>query len=581
MFSRLPSLLLACTALIGSLLVMASPAQAAVSVTHSTSVVAMSSAGTGRIYATCVAKTRCRGEIWVSRSERLGYSIEARSAAWVTFKFSAWQTMPVAKLQMSGAAARTITMEAPVSRGHITGTITRAGGPTVTEIKAELWRLGSRNRNEKVNVIDVPSSGAFSFSVPMGVNNGPSAAYKIHFIGTENGSRRSWWWRGGNGSFTGGAREMALGSPLGVNRAGGYNFTSNATYSAISGHVTSGATPVAGTEVTLIARPPFWSGSAKVLRDYDIMSCAYIFGRAKTNTAGFYQVGFVPTSNASIYAVKSTGSLWNNRYGTCHGVVNYRKEASSTPSMLALAGAGTTQDLNTAIARTNVNVSVGGYQGPSSTSNVDRFLTVREYAPGRTLLSSDVVKATAGRQVQLGEGFYWVEVGRRTGCSAWYKSRYKDNDGYFNGLDRGFEKWKAKNYRMYRQHCRAYTTGAYKLVYVSGATTNVALKNAAGGSVSGKVSAAKIKPRTELMVRLTSTDGRKVYRTALTDGSGRFKVTGLESGRYQIVVNADSWRGISRSFKGAKTVTVRRGHNKSVGTLRFSQGGKQKTDKDD
>lgn len=171
----------------------------------------------------------------------------------------------------------------------------------------------------------------------------------------------------------------------------------------------------------------------------------------------------------------------------------------------------------------------------------------------------------------LGEGYYWFEVGRRTGCSAWYRSRYPNNNGYFNGLDRSFEKWKARNHRMYRQHCRAYTAGAFRLVYVAGPTTRVTLTNSKGGSVSGRVTAAKIKPRTELMVRLTSSAGTKVYRTAMTDGAGRFKVTGLAPGRYRVVVNADSWRGISRSFKGKKFITVKKGKNRSVGTLRFRQ----------
>jgi len=568
---RLSSLVVACLALVGSLFAVTAPAEAANSVTYKTRIVAMSAGGNGKIWARCTTKKACKGQIWVDARQKKSFSIKGRSSKWVWFRNTGWKSAPSNTLKMTGAATRRITMEARVPTGTISGTISRAGGPVASGIKVELWRLGSRKRDTLVSVVDVPGSGAFSFRVPTSANNGPSAKYKLHITGRADNQRRSWWWRGNNGGFAGGAREMSGGSTIVVTRGAGFRYRTDARYSSIEGYVRKGSAPVAGTEVTVIGRPPRWSKSAKVLRDYDIMACAFVYGRDTTDGNGRYRVGFLPTSSARVYSVKSSGSLWNNRWGTCHAAVNYRKGKTSTGRMLALPGASIRRDLNTAAGRTKVTVKVGGYQGPSSSAKVDRYLTVREYAPGRAVLASDVVRATSGREVSLGEGYYWFEVGRRTGCSAWYKSRYKDNDGYFNGLDRGFEKWKAKNYRMYRQHCRAWTAGAYKLVYVKGSTTRVSLKNAKGGSVSGRVTAAKIKPRTELMVRLTSADGRKVYRTAMTDGGGNFKVTGLASGRYRIIVNADSWRGISRAFRGPKYVTVKRGANRSVGTLRFKQ----------
>ncbi len=571
---RSTSLVVASLAMLGSLFA-AAPAEAAAKVVSTTSVVAMSSSGYGKVLASCRSKKTCKGKIWIADapSQARSFSIGARKSKYITFRYTPWKTKRVGTLKITGASSRRVTMEAPVAYGTISGTVARVGGPTASGVEVELWSIGTHKRDRLVSKRELAggSSASFSFKVRMGVNNSASSKYKIHVTGTSDGQSRSWWWRGGNGSFAGGTREISSGSTVQVTRGAGYKFAANARYSSIKGTVTKGSGAVSGTEVTLIGRPPYWSKSSRVLADLDIMSCANVYGRDTTNSAGRYEIGFVPTSASRIYAVKSEDSQWNNRYGTCHAAVNYRKNKSSTPSMLAL-GNSVTQNLNTAAGRTAVTVRVSGYQGQSSTAKVDRYVTIREYSKGRAVLKSDVVRASQkDRTFSLGAGLYWVEVGRRTGCEAWYKSRYDNNNGYFNGLDRAFEKWKAQNHRMYRQHCRAYSAGTYKLVRVQGGAMTVGLKNAKGGWVSGRVTAAKIKPRTELMVRLTSSDGKKVYRTAMTDGGGRFKVTGLASGRYTVVVNADSWRGISRSFKGAHSVKVSRGKGKSVGTLRFTQ----------
>ncbi|MBA4609416.1 carboxypeptidase regulatory-like domain-containing protein [Aeromicrobium sp. Marseille-Q0843] len=578
---RLPSLAAACLALVGSLFVAVAPAQAAGTLSTKTALVAMTDAGYGAVWARCTKKKTCKGHIWVDgvSSQKRSFKVKARSSRYVTFRNTTWRAKPKAVVRMSGAAARPITQQAKVTYGTISGTVARTGGAAATGVKVELWRLGSRNRNVLISTAnDVERNGGrFSFRVRMGANNSPSASYKLHIIGTSGGERRSWWFRGnGAGAFAGGARDMSAGTTIRVTRGGKYRYVANARYASIRGQVVNGSKPVAGSEVTIVGRPPYWSRSSRVLRDLDFMSCANVYGRTRTNSSGRYEVGFLPTSGNRIYAVKPAGGLWfgaNDRgWGSCHTMVNQRAEASSTGRMLQLPNGGLSGRVqNIGRHRTKVSVIAGGYQGRSSSAKVDRYLTIREYATGRAILASDVVRAGSGRQVSLGEGYYWFEMGRRTGCHAWYKSRYKNNDGYFNGLDRGFEKWKAKNYKMYRQHCRAWTSGTYKRVYVKGSSMRVGLKNYKGGSVSGRVTANKVKPRTELMIRLTSTDGKKVYRTAMTDGGGRFKVTGLASGRYRIVVNADSWRGISRGFSGPKTVKVTRGKNKSVGTLKFRQ----------
>ncbi|GAA3529132.1 hypothetical protein AFL01nite_01570 [Aeromicrobium flavum] len=578
---RLPSLAAACLALIGSLFVTIAPAEAAGALSTKTSVVAMTEGGYGAVFARCTKKKACKGKVWVqgATAQKRSFKVKAKSSGWVTFRNTGWKKQRSAVVRMSGAAPVRVTMQAKVAYGTISGTVARTGGAIASGVKVELWRLGSRNRHVLVSTAtDVERNGGrFAFRVRMGANNGPSAGYKLHIVGTSGGERRSWWWRGnGKGAFAGGARDMSAGSAVKVTRALNYRYVANARYSSIKGQVRNGSKAVGGTEVTVVGRPPYWSKSSRVLRDLDFMACASVYGRTRTNSSGRYEVGFLPTSSARVYAVKPAGGLWfgsgDRAWGTCHALVNNRAESRSTGRMLPLPNAGLVNRAhNVGSGRTRVAVVAQGYQGKKSSAKVDRYLTVREYAKGRSILASDVVRAGSGRTVSLGEGHYWFEMGRRTGCSAWYKSRYKNNDGYFNGLDRSFEKWKAKNYKMYRQHCRAWTAGTYKLVYVKGSSMRVGLKNTKGGSVSGRVTAKKIKPRTELMIRLTSSDGKKVYRTAMTDGGGRFKVTGLASGRYKVTVNADSWRGISRGFSGKKSVKVTRGKNTSVGTLRFRQ----------
>ena len=65
-------------------------------------------------------------------------------------------------------------------------------------------------------------------------------------------------------------------------------------------------------------------------------------------------------------------------------------------------------------------------------------------------------------------------------------------------------------------------------------------------------------------------------RTALTDSNGRFVIYGLSTGSYTITVNADSWRGINREFKGKQKVKVTTGRTYSVGTLSLNKAAEKK-----
>ena len=185
----------------------------------------------------------------------------------------------------------------------------------------------------------------------------------------------------------------------------------------------------------------------------------------------------------------------------------------------------------------------------------------------------------------------------------WFKSRYANNSNYLEGEDRGNEKWKSftrlhqlnsyyerlarahgadgsqnaspgSGYKgwMYRDHCaqiHAEHTSSPREVRgpaaSQGATINYTLNK--GAWVSGRVSREDGKSNKEMLVIAYRKDNKFVTRTAITDGSGRFKMTGLASGSWSIMVNSDSWRGIGRSFSGIHTKTVTAGHGYSIGSL--------------
>ena len=238
----------------------------------------------------------------------------------------------------------------------------------------------------------------------------------------------------------------------------------------------------------------------------------------------------------------------------------------------------------------------------SKATAADKWIRIREYVPGVQILDAPVVaELQAGSSnsrlfADLRPGKFWIEVGRRTGCSAWYASRYPDNRAYFNGPDRGAERWKTvsgkyaeyqKSYDMgfkaktppsgykgwmYRGYCKAYGTGVYETRDLSGTGKNLEVNvgtNPLGAVVKGHVSRSGGRTNKEMMVRLSSSDGKRVIRTDYTDSSGNFYIAGLPSGKWTISVNSDSWRGIGRTFTGKHSITVTRGHGYNAGTLRF------------
>ena len=494
----------------------------------------------------------------------------------------------------------------------ITGTVSGPGGAgNVGPVRVELVSV-DRGRNTKVVRFanDIPDGGTFSFGVPLnGKKNKTTRPYRLRIVAPDAGNgARSWYWRGKNGAPTTGGRYLRDATVVTATK---YRpFRADFRYSSISGSAPD------GTRLTVAAAPPTYTGGREARRELDIAGCANTYATT-TVTGGAYRVDFLPFSPGDrrfvVAARLGDDERWNNAFGSCFDVQEY---AYTRVNMLALDQGGLNYPVSVGPSGNNLTVR-SSYKGFKATSQGDRWITLREAAPKVAVLDSPVVaEKSADRSgsttfSNLAPGRYYVELGRRTGCADWYPSRYSNNNTYFNGLDRGSERWKTfptlsrlpggKNRGleflartafpnpatdaaqgrkpggaagwMYRLHCKALGAGSYKVVDIVGtgnANRRTSLTSKKGGVVKGHVSRAKGRTNKEMMVTLTSTDGRRVLRTDLTDGGGNFYVAGLASGRYKITINADSWRGIGRKYAGRHFITVKAGSRRNAGNLRFS-----------
>jgi hypothetical protein len=621
---RVSLLLPALVALIAGMLV-ASPVEAAsfASSLKSKSI-AISSAGNGKVALKCTTKSRCRGTIQiVGAGGARKYNVKGKHTVYVpvsmnrtaaaslnTGSQSAGVNSRSATVKINQTSPRraskshTVTTEAKRRSQQIVGTVNGPGGAgNVGPVRVELLSI-DRGGNTKVERFanDLTDGASYRFSVPLGANNSKSKPYRLRIVGPSTaGDAHSWFWRGKNGRPSTGGRYLRDGSPIQATKYGAFN--ASFRYSSISG------TAPAGTRLTVAAAPPTY--------ELDIVSCANIFSTTTVGASGTYQVNFLPFSPGDkrfLVAAKKDGEeRWNNSFGSCLDVQNYR---SSRSNMLALEQGGLNHNVAVGASGNHITVD-GSFSGLRPTAQGDRWISLRETTPGVPILDSPIVaqKAAAGNGnatfYNVPPGRYYVELGRRTGCADWYASRYANNKSYFKGLDRSSERWKtfsklsalpgnrrggfeylartanpnpatdAKQGKrpkgragwMYRTHCKALGAGTFKVVNVSGlgnSTRSVALRSKKGAVVRGKVSRAKGRTNKEMMVTLSSTDGKRVIRTDLTDGGGRFHVAGLPAGRWKITVNADSWRGIGRTFKGRHFITVKAGRTYSAGNLRFS-----------
>lgn len=499
-----------------------------------------------------------------------------------------------------------IRTETPVSKGEIRYTID-GDMDGVSALKLTLIRvLRGGNADEYVQDLD---SGVIR--LPLGATNAPSEPFVLKLSAKVNGGTRSWYWRGSDGNPAGGAR--SLGEATAV-RATKDVYNADFTFGTISG------TTKARADVEALGVPSSYSG-VTFRRSLDSPSCANVFGQDVADGAGNYSIPFLPYDgdggDERYMVAAKAGSLeaWRGAdttpYGSCSDVLNYKY---SKDDLIALNG---NADIDLEPRLSGSDVTIRRFYSGFTPTLADAFVRLREKVPGLAVLESPVVaEGTANdgpgnRNITFNDvppGKYWVEVGRRTGCSLWYPSRYPNNSAYFNGADRGAEAWKsfttlgslpggstsglekvARDHGattkvqgkkpggsagwMYREYCKAYGIGTYSdevnVTEFDQDFTENANSNLKGAIVQGRVTRVGGKSNKEMMVRLSSSDGKRVLRTDFTDGSGYFYIAGLPSGNWEISVNSDSWRGIGRTFTGKHYIRVTAGKVYNAGTLRF------------
>lgn len=641
---RTPALLAALIALIASVFA-ALPAEAAT--TYSTKLsstrVALASDGTGQIKVVCRSTRKaCKGKISFvddTGSPRVrGYTVSARKSRYVAVALHTdapdnphraapvpgrdFKSVSNVRLRVTESSPRkvsrvytNITTETRLSAQDITGTVRPVVASPVAE--AVKVQLVTTVRGGNVRVVGSQAisgnGGRYRFSVRLGPNNGSSAAYRLRVSGNDqNGTSRTWYWRGTDARPAGGGAYLDDGT---VVRATRYNdFDADFLYGTISGTTSPSA------EVTVASPPPSFSGGSTALRELDIPRCANVFGRTRASGSGGYRVDFLPVtgsdSNRYMVGVKNGSTqAWygktSARYGSCYDATNYSYKKTNLITLTS----SLVKPLDASASRNQATIKARYSSAYKPTSQGDRWIRLREQVPGVRVLDSPVVAeqqaSSSGARTftNLRPGKYWVEVGRRTGCSDWYPSKYPNNNAYFKGSDRSAERWKAfrklsslsggknsgqegkarrarpnpatnaqnkvkRGYSgwMYRGYCKAYGTGTINTLRISGTGKTVSTttsRNGRGAVVKGRVTRTGGRSNKEIMVRLSSSKGTRVIRTDVTDSKGTFYIAGLASGKWTISVNSDSWRGIGRKFTGRKSVTVKANKGYNVGTLRF------------
>jgi hypothetical protein len=647
MTHRLVAVLLALPALVAGLLVI-SPAEAAT--THRTYVTTkyvtmtkISDTGVGgKVSVSCHGSSRCKGTLYFegSTNRKRSYSLKGNSTASISVTMNSsspsnpandtqsrvdhgdYYAVPNVQLFVDESAPRNIApfhynvqteTKAP---GRIYYDVKNHSNAGLKSMSVQLHRVLKGGNTALAGSRDVfglaDKSGYFTSK--LGTNNTPGQPYRLKLTAKgPNNEHYEWWWRGTSGNPDGGSRYLREANTVRATKAG---FDVDIYFGTIAG------TAPNGTEVKVLAPPHSFSGGTSVRRELDVPNCANIFGEDTAD--GTYSIPFLPYDNDGAdhrYMVSASGGgdrVWlgatDEPYGSCSDVLNYR--LSTNTNLIALPG-GATRAITTAQLRPSGNeITVRRYYSGFTPQSADKWVRLREKVPGLAVLDSPVVTegtastGSGGRNKtfhNVPPGKYWVEQGRRTGCSTWYPSRYTNNKAYFNGADRGAEAWKSfrrlaslpgnassgleriaiahgATYErqnkssgsagwMYRGYCKALGAGTYSnelnVTGYDNTVTKATSVNRKGAVVRGHVTRSGGRTNKEMLVTLSSTDGKRVLRTDFTDGAGNFYVAGLPSGNWKITVNADSWRGIARTFTGKHSIRVSRGHNYNAGTLRF------------
>ncbi|MCW2829455.1 MAG: hypothetical protein JWP31_147, partial [Aeromicrobium sp.] len=320
---RTPVLLAALVAVVSALFA-ALPAEAAsYSLYVKSSRIAISSTGAGKVAVKCAASSTCRGKL--SFTDDTGtprsraYSVAAGKSAYAAIAIHTdapdnphnapavagrdYKAVSDVSVKVDEDSPRNtvhhynkITTETLVARQDITGTVARYGTAAATNLRVDLVREIRGGNVEVLKGQDVANNGTYRLAVSLNANNSASSPYKLRISGEDqDGVRRSWYWRGADGTPTGGGAHLRDGV---VVRADKYDdFDADFAYTSISGTTADNA------DVTVASPPPSYAGGTLVTRELDIPYCASIFGGTEANSSGYYRVTFLPMTSSA-----------NNRY---------------------------------------------------------------------------------------------------------------------------------------------------------------------------------------------------------------------------------------------------------------------------
>ena len=349
---RSTAVLTATVAVIAALLT-ASPAQARAHAARVTSThIAISASGHGKVAVACRGNRQCRGTIWFARDagspRKRAYKVPAGRTSYVSVAMRtgsrdnphrapaaggrALRTVKNVRLTVAERSPRrtthrygNLTTETRIARQQITGRVTGLGAQLGTDVHVELVRTLRGGNTRVVKRQAVPANGGtYAFSVNLGTNNGRSSSYLLRMTGRDqDGIRRSWYWRGASGRPTGGGAHVRDGSTV---RATKWSvFRADFAYSSISGSTRPGA------EVRVASPPPSYGGRT-AQRELDIYRCANVFGRTTADASGAWTVGMLPattsTNNRYMIAARAGRTqAWfgatDRRFGSCHDATAY------------------------------------------------------------------------------------------------------------------------------------------------------------------------------------------------------------------------------------------------------------------
>ena len=481
----------------------------------------------------------------------------------------------------------------------ITGTVSQAEGdtgPVATDIRVTLHQVRGL-KTTRIRTVDISASSSYLFRVRLGVNNAPSAIYRLSVSGVVGGERHEWYYRS-----AGAARYIA--DSQGIQATKSAEKVVDFSYGSLTGTVTGTGDlgGISGATVRIAAVPVSFPSKTIDRRELDVPYCANDFETIKTGAGGTYSAGFLPSNGkfavqvAAPSALKASDGkpylkLWNDARGTCIGTIGTNSHRPIGPYDVELKSSN-------AVIGGDINFKMSNTAG-------DRYVILRTNDANRTVVRTDVATPGGAYAFEgLAPGSYRIEYAKRTGCVGWFKSRYANNSNYLEGEDRGNEKWKSftrlhqlnsyyerlarahgadgsqnaspgSGYKgwMYRDHCAENhaerTSNAWAISGTSASDSHRSVDTtlARGATISGRVTRKGGKSNKEMLVTAYRKDNKYVARTAITNGSGRFTITGLASGGWSIMVNSDSWRGIGRSFSGPHSKSVKAGKGCSAGTL--------------